>query len=183
MANQRAHGQQLLGFWADQELLGLIDDARGSRSRSQFLRDAIAAELDRIGVAFDRAITSPPDRARRGGKAKQNLGNEEVATLLTHNASGESEPIRVSPLTEIGPPKGQFDITEEARLASLEAQLPPGILDAMLEDALMEVANRGLRSPSTGEAVPPTPPGSQPPHVSRPASAKQSARKGKRAVT
>ena len=71
MPSQRDPNQQLLGFWAKQELLEIIDRARGDTSRSQWLRNAVLAELKRSGVTIPDSIGAAPDRAGKGGPKRK----------------------------------------------------------------------------------------------------------------
>jgi len=177
MPGQRAPGQTVIALALDQRLLALVDDARSrvGQDRSTFIRLALVEYLEKAGVPTDRALAFSPDRAR---PKKQTPLLQRVADILPNDSVINEEPVRVSPLTEIGPPKGQLDITEEARMASLEAQLPPGLLDAVMDDALMEVANRGLRSAGSGGASPTEPPGPPPEPASRRARGSKRERKG-----
>ena len=166
MPNQRSQGQKLLTVPVDESFFALMDQGvrkGGYASRSDLARWAIAEELQRLGVDLPKSLLAAP---QRGISKQQAAKPKQVTTVTPNDSEGESEPVHVSPLTEIGPPKGQLVITEEARLVALEAQLPPGTLEAFADMLGMEVANRGLRSPSSDESAPPTPPKPQPPHVS-----------------
>ncbi len=64
MPGQRAKNQRLIAFALDYRLLAAMDRARGNRNRSQFVRDALLLELQRLGVVVDPAVAVPPDRVR-----------------------------------------------------------------------------------------------------------------------
>jgi hypothetical protein len=63
MPNVRAKGQKLICFAVDQDFLSGIDAARGGKTRSQFVREAIFRELTEIGIRLNPKIIFPPDRA------------------------------------------------------------------------------------------------------------------------
>lgn len=67
MANQRAEGQVLIGFWANAELVTKIDKARGTLGRSQFLREAVAGMLRGKGIKVQSKVVAAPDRSGKGG--------------------------------------------------------------------------------------------------------------------
>lgn len=69
MPNQRAEDQTLIAFALRGELLRGLDQARetkqhAGKNRSAFVRDAIKAELDRLGIRVSAASTLAPDRAK-----------------------------------------------------------------------------------------------------------------------
>jgi metal-responsive CopG/Arc/MetJ family transcriptional regulator len=47
--NVRAKGQTLISFPIDEEFLAKLDAARGHKTRSQFIREAIYKECHRLG--------------------------------------------------------------------------------------------------------------------------------------
>ncbi len=57
----------MIGCWCDQSLVEKIDRARGTRTRSQFCREAIAEKLRAVGVPVSEHEATPPDRAGKGG--------------------------------------------------------------------------------------------------------------------
>jgi hypothetical protein len=59
MPSKRAPNQKLIAFPIDDELAGLMDRARGTMNRSQFIRDAIARMLG-VPAEMGRA----PDRVK-----------------------------------------------------------------------------------------------------------------------
>jgi len=48
--NVRAKGQKLIGFPIDSGFLAKLDAARGRKSRSQFIREAIFREVKSLGL-------------------------------------------------------------------------------------------------------------------------------------
>jgi SpoVK/Ycf46/Vps4 family AAA+-type ATPase len=54
----------LITFWADEQLLGDMDGARGHKDRSLFIREAIAEKLRREGRQVPERLIHPPPRAR-----------------------------------------------------------------------------------------------------------------------
>lgn len=58
MPGKRSPNQRLVAFPLDEDLLSMVDEARGPISRSQFIRDALAEHL-----GLPNAIAEPPDRA------------------------------------------------------------------------------------------------------------------------
>jgi hypothetical protein len=65
MPNQRGPGQKLICFSLDRQFLAAIDLARGAKTRSQFVREAIFREVSSSGIRLDPKIIFPPDRARQ----------------------------------------------------------------------------------------------------------------------
>jgi hypothetical protein len=63
--------QQLIALRVDSKLLAEIDDKRGRLSRSEFLRNAVYAELQEMGSTLPASITAAPDRAGKGGRPKK----------------------------------------------------------------------------------------------------------------
>jgi hypothetical protein len=57
----------MIGCWCAEVLIEKIDGARGSRTRSQFCREAIAEKLRGMGLAVAEHETASPDRAGKGG--------------------------------------------------------------------------------------------------------------------
>lgn len=62
--NKRAENQTLIAFACDRELLRLVDENRGSKSRSIFVRESIVEELRRLGVSVPKGLVEAPDRAK-----------------------------------------------------------------------------------------------------------------------
>lgn len=63
----RGNGQSFVGFWADEKFCEKLDEARGRRARSQFLRDALAEYLRRRGFKVEEGELLAPDRMGKGG--------------------------------------------------------------------------------------------------------------------
>jgi len=57
----------MIGCWCDETFVEKIDHARGSRTRSQFCREAIAEKLRTLGISVHEQEANPPDRAGKGG--------------------------------------------------------------------------------------------------------------------
>ncbi len=64
MPNVRAKGQMLISFPLDEAFLAQMDAARGHKSRSQFIREAIFREIHALGIKVNPKIVFPPDRAK-----------------------------------------------------------------------------------------------------------------------
>src|ERR1051325_6663600 len=64
MPGKRRAGQVFIGFQADAELIRDLDRARGRTDRSQFVREAVADKLKRVGIAVLDVLACPPARAR-----------------------------------------------------------------------------------------------------------------------
>lgn len=64
MPNVRAIGQTLVTFYLDEEFLRALDRARGRKTRSQFIREAVFREIQASGVRIDPNLIFPPDRVR-----------------------------------------------------------------------------------------------------------------------
>lgn len=74
MPNQRGPGQRLVAFPLDEQFLAEIDEARGSQSRSEFVREAIYRLLKEKGRHLPAAVVKAPDRAGKGGRKKKSEG-------------------------------------------------------------------------------------------------------------
>ena len=71
MPNQRASGQSLIGCHIDAQFLAEIDEARGGKSRSDFLREALFIYLKEMGYSLPDAFKYAPDRTGKGGRIKK----------------------------------------------------------------------------------------------------------------
>jgi hypothetical protein len=94
MANQRAAGQTMVGFWADEDFTAKIDAARGGVPRSQWLRDVIAEHLVQRGFRVTSEETRAPDRKGKGGPRKPVLVSsvvDVVAKEALKRASGAAQ--------------------------------------------------------------------------------------------
>lgn len=67
MPNSRKKGQKFVGFQADEELVTLVDTARGREDKSRWLRRAIIAQLRAEGLKVDADLELAPSRAGVGG--------------------------------------------------------------------------------------------------------------------
>lgn len=69
----RAENQKPILFYVNDAFLSEID--KGCEivgcGRSQFIRDAVFAELERMGMAPPRALKSAPSRKGKGGPKKK----------------------------------------------------------------------------------------------------------------
>lgn len=86
----RSPGQTLVAFSLDKELEKAIDSARGGKSRSQFIREALAMKL---GVSLH--LAEAPDRAGKGGRPKKNddeLPAKPVAYEAKRPATKKAKP-------------------------------------------------------------------------------------------
>ena len=64
MPNVRSKGQKAFSFWADEKLIRDVDLRRGHKDRSQFIREAIAEKLKRMGIAVPEKLVYAPPRAQ-----------------------------------------------------------------------------------------------------------------------
>jgi hypothetical protein len=62
MPNKRREGQTFIGCQVDEMLLSEIEGARGRKGRSQFVREAIAEKLSKMGFVVNDKMVFPPDR-------------------------------------------------------------------------------------------------------------------------
>ena len=85
MPNQRAAGQSLVGCHVDAQFLAEIDRARGGRSRSDFLREALFLHLKQMGYRLPEAMKYAPDRTGKGRPKKSEL--KPVAVKLGKSKS------------------------------------------------------------------------------------------------
>jgi hypothetical protein len=70
---QRSPDQKLIAFPLDEALLDEVESARGAKSRSQFIREALAHYLHHeLGIQVKKGIENAPDRAgkKHSPKAK-----------------------------------------------------------------------------------------------------------------
>lgn len=71
MPDQRAAGKSLVGCHVDDAFLAVIDQARGGKSRSDFLREAIFEFLRQKGFTLEDRLKYAPDRTGKGGRPRQ----------------------------------------------------------------------------------------------------------------
>jgi hypothetical protein len=74
MPNVRGANQTLISCPMDADLLSEIDGKRGRKSRSQFIREALAEKLKSLGIAVPDSLIYPPDRVSKKVKIKQTGG-------------------------------------------------------------------------------------------------------------
>jgi len=70
-------GLSLIAFKLDPELLEAMDSARGRRGRSEFIREALAATLQKMGVPLSPNAETVPDRVFTHRAKVQNSGLDE----------------------------------------------------------------------------------------------------------
>ena len=79
MPGKRSEGQRLVAVPMDSELLDLMDKKRGTKNRSQFIREAIAKML-----GLSPEITHAPDRVKSHQVHRLNVTlNDEPSTEPT----------------------------------------------------------------------------------------------------
>lgn len=69
--DSKTERQQLIALRVDAALLAEIDAKRGRVSRSEFLRNAVYAELQSQGTELPASVTAAPDRAGKGGRPRK----------------------------------------------------------------------------------------------------------------
>lgn len=99
MPNQRREGQTFIGCQADESLVVDLDRARGYKDRSQFIREAIAEKLNRMGYQVRQSVVYPPPRAK--ARTKSNVvqigvenHNETTQTARVAEKVAEKKPKR-----------------------------------------------------------------------------------------
>lgn len=104
MPNQRATGKSLVGCHVDDRFLREIDKARGTKSRSDFFREALFKYLG-PDSGLPQSITAAPDRAGKGGRPRKVIELPEV------EQSKVAEDAQAEPITKTFPkityPKGK----------------------------------------------------------------------------
>jgi hypothetical protein len=100
--SQRAAGQSLIGCHIDNDFAAEIDAARGSKSRSDFLREAIWKYLESTGKRLPPQYKHAPDRAGKGGRPRKiavtpsSMMNEEpgeVARQMQASAKASAQTV------------------------------------------------------------------------------------------
>lgn len=93
MPNVRGENQTLITCPMDAELLQEIEGARGRKSRSQFIREAIAEKLRAMGFKVSEDLVFPPDRA---GNVAKIVGNKNTLnqTFMPASSARLSKPAK-----------------------------------------------------------------------------------------
>ena len=68
MPGKHNNDTKLLGFFADVDLVHVVDQQRGGIPRSQFLRDAVVEYMINKGVKIPDRLRYGPDRTGKGGR-------------------------------------------------------------------------------------------------------------------
>lgn len=77
----------MIGCWCDEAFVEKIDRARGTHTRSQFCREAIAEKLRTLGIAVPEHEATSPDRVGKGGPRRM------IYRVTRHQAAlNESSP-------------------------------------------------------------------------------------------
>jgi len=81
MPGLHSDNTKLLGFYADRELIRLVDEERKGEARSKFMRDAVIEYMQRRGVHVPDEYRSAPDRAGKGGPRKYREGGTPPSVM------------------------------------------------------------------------------------------------------
>lgn len=81
MPGEHSKNTQLLGFWADDELVARIDSVRDG-ARSQFMREAAVEYLVAKGVQVPENLRHAPDRTGKGGPKRTNSKADAAASRV-----------------------------------------------------------------------------------------------------
>jgi len=104
MPNKRASGQSLVGCHVDESFLREIDEARGGKSRSDFLREALFELLKKQGHELPDRLKYGPDRTGKGGRPRAAVPPIETAML---NESTEVSEAAKAPRKSVKYPAGK----------------------------------------------------------------------------
>jgi hypothetical protein len=75
---KRSKDQKLIAFPLDEHLLAQVDVARRGKSRSQYIREALAHYLlDDASMIVSETHISAPDRAGKGGRHRRPINYKE----------------------------------------------------------------------------------------------------------
>src|ERR1044072_8253892 len=77
----------LVGCKCQQSLVDKIDAARGSLTRSQFVRTALFEKLQALGIQITDAEINPPDRKGIGGPKRGRRPDPPEPPRSSHNPS------------------------------------------------------------------------------------------------
>lgn len=102
VANQRGEGQTLIAFPLDERFLAAVDRARGGKSRSAFVREALLGYMNDVHqMGLPKSIIEAPDRAGKGGRAAK-----VPASPILNDAPHPSAPKSKGPVRyDAKPPK------------------------------------------------------------------------------
>jgi hypothetical protein len=92
MANQRAPDQEFIGIWVSNSLAEKIDSIKDGKTRSQWVREAIADLLIEEGIDVSKYEKNGRDRVRRQRfQLNEKTAGESVAAMATQVAAGNSD--------------------------------------------------------------------------------------------
>lgn len=82
MPDQRAAGKSLVGCHVDDIFAAEIDRARGRKSRSDFLREALYDYLkEKHRTTLPASVKYAPDRAGKGGRPKKPTTSSNITQM------------------------------------------------------------------------------------------------------
>jgi len=103
MPGKRSDGQTLIAAALDAEMLALMDSMRGGKSRSQYLREAIAEKLEGMGHKIPGEWINAPDRARPLINATQKIKGKGAKGIQTiYHSPSASTPQRGASTAKAG---------------------------------------------------------------------------------
>lgn len=97
--DSKTERQQLIALRVDADLLAEIDAKRGRVSRSEFLRNAVYAELQSLGTDLPASVTAAPDRAGKGGRPRK------IVEMPMQRVAEDENPLPVHDRKEVKYPK------------------------------------------------------------------------------
>jgi hypothetical protein len=98
--DSKTERQQLIALRVDADLLAEIDAKRGRVSRSEFLRNAVYAELQALGTDLPANVTAAPDRAGKGGRPRK------ILEMPIQRVAEDENPLPAHDRKEVKYPKG-----------------------------------------------------------------------------
>lgn len=90
-----------MAFPLDEQLLAALDRARGARSRSAVVREAIYSMLKAQGYQLPPALVNAPDRVGKGGRPKK------VVEMPTAKVAEDESPLPPTPMKNVKYPRGK----------------------------------------------------------------------------
>lgn len=90
-----------MAFPLDEQLLAALDRARGAKSRSAVVREAIYAMLKEQGYQLPASVVHAPDRAGKGGRQKR------VVEMPVAKVAEDEVPLPPTPVKKVTYPKGK----------------------------------------------------------------------------